>query len=381
MNILDDKTAKTLALQLEPTQARVHAYGSSEPLTLAGKSTADIVFKDKTKEKETFFVVQSKIGGNLLSAHTAQELGLVHFAFSCQRSIPDSYPDLYEGIGKMNDQKVTLYVDKDVKGVCQPHRRIPYHMRKKVEAELQRLEDLDIIEKVEGPTPWVSPIVVAPKPKSPDEIRLCVDMRIPNKAIKRTRHIMPTIDDILMQLNQSTVFSKLDLTAGYHQLELTEESRNITTFTTHVGLRRYKRLNFGVTSAAEIFQNAIAEMLSDIPDALNTSDDILVHGRNQEEHDKTLIRVLDRIREKGLTLNKKKCQYNRDSKELYGFVFGKKGVSPDEKKVEAIKNSKRPTTPKEVRSFLGMTNYVSRFIPHYADTTKPLRDLKRKASE
>ena len=277
VNILDDKTAKTLALQLEPTQARVHAYGSSEPLTLAGKATADIKFKEKSKKKETFFVVQSKIGGNLLSAHTAQELGLVHFAFSCQRSIPDSYPDLYEGIGKMNDQKVTLYVDKDVKGVCQPHRRIPYHMRKKVEAELQRLEDLDIIEKVEGPTPWVSPIVVAPKPKSPDEIRLCVDMRIPNKAIKRTRHIMPTIDDILMQLNQSTVFSKLDLTAGYHQLELTEESRNITTFTTHVGLRRYKRLNFGVTSAAEIFQNAIAEMLSDIPDALNTSDDILVH--------------------------------------------------------------------------------------------------------
>ena len=381
VNILDEKTANSLVLPLSHTQAKVHAYGSSEPLTLAGKASADITFRDKTSEKETFFVVKSKIGGNLLSAHTAQELGLVHFAFSCQRSIPDSYPDLYEGIGKMNDQKVTLHIDHTVKSECQPHRRIPYHMRKKVEAELQRLEDLDIIEKVDGPTPWVSPIVVAPKPKSPDEIRLCVDMRIPNKAIKRTRHIMPTIDDILMQLNQSTVFSKLDLTAGYHQLELTEESRNITTFTTHVGLRRYKRLNFGVTSAAEIFQNAIAEMLSDIPDALNTSDDILIHGRNQEEHDKTLIRVLDRIREKGLTLNKKKCQYNKDSIEFYGFVFGKNGVSADQKKVEAIKNMSRPTTPKEVRSFLGMTNYISRFIPQYADVTKPLRDLTRKTSE
>ena len=254
MNILDEKTAKQLDLQLEPTQARVHAYGSSKPLELAGKATAAVTYKKQTKQKETFFVVKSKTGGNLISSVTAQNLGLVHFAFSCQSSIPDSYPDLYEGIGKMKGQKVTLYVDKEVKPVCQPHRRIPYHMRKKVEAELQRLEDLDIIEKVDGPTPWVSPIVVAPKPKSPDEIRLCVDMRIPNQAIKRTRHIMPTIDDILMQLNNATVFSKLDLNAGYHQLELDEESRNITTFTTHVGLRRYKRLNFGVTSAQRYFR-------------------------------------------------------------------------------------------------------------------------------
>ena len=380
VNILDEKTAKRLDLHLEETQARVHAYGSSQPLELAGKATAAISHKQQTKQ-ETFFVVKSKTGGNLISSIAAQELGLVHFAFSCQRSIPDAYPDLYEGIGMMKGLRVTLYVDNDIKPVCQPHRRIPFHMRKKVEAELQRLEDLDIIEKVEGPTPWVSPIVVAPKPKSPDEIRLCVDMRIPNQAIKRTRHIMPTIDDILMQLNNATVFSKLDLNAGYHQLELDEESRNITTFTTHVGLRRYKRLNFGVTSAAEIFQNAIAETLSDIPDALNTSDDILIHGRTQDEHDRTLVKVLDRMREKGLTLNKKKCKYNQESIEFYGFIFGKKGVSPDHKKIDAIKNMERPTNPKEVRSFLGMTNYIARFIPQYADVTKPLRDLTRKSTE
>ena len=107
-------------------------------------------------------------------------------------------------------------------------------------------------------------------------------MRMPNKAIKRTRHIMPTVDDILMRLIEATVFSKLDLNSGYHQLELDEQSRNITTFSTHVGLRRYKRLNFGVTSAAEIFQNHIAEIISDIPAVLNTSDDILIYlGRTR----------------------------------------------------------------------------------------------------
>ena len=80
-------------------------------------------------------------------------------------------------------------------------------------------------------------------------------MRAVNKAIKRERHITPTIDDFIADLNDAKVFSKLDLNQGYHQLEFSEESRYVTTFSTHVGLRRYKRLNFGVTPAAEIFQN------------------------------------------------------------------------------------------------------------------------------
>jgi hypothetical protein len=84
------------------------------------------------------------------------------------------------------------------------------------------------IEKVDGPTPWVSPIVIAPKPKNPNEIRLCVDMREPNKAILRSRHITPTLDDMILDLNGSKVFPKMNLRNGYHQLELSEDSRNIT---------------------------------------------------------------------------------------------------------------------------------------------------------
>jgi hypothetical protein len=91
------------------------------------------------------------------------------------------------------------------------------------------MEDADIIERVEGPTPWVSPIVVVPKPHNPREVRICVDMRQPNKAIGRERHISPTIDDIISELGQAKVFSKLDLNQGYHQLELAPESRYITT--------------------------------------------------------------------------------------------------------------------------------------------------------
>ena len=121
--------------------------------------------------------------------------------------------------------------------------------------------DNDLIEEVDGgATPWVSPIVVAPKPKSPNEVRICVDMREPNRAITRTRYIIPTVDDIIVDLNGAKVFSKLDLVKGYNQLVLAESSRNITCFT-HAGLFRYKRLCFGINSAAEIFQNTLRNVL------------------------------------------------------------------------------------------------------------------------
>ena len=106
-------------------------------------------------------------------------------------------------------------------------------------------------------------------------------MRMPNQAIQRERHPTPTIDDLVDALNGATVFFKLDLRSGYHQLVLAQESRYITTFVTHEGLRRYTRLNFGTNSASEIFQNAVCEQIKDIPGALNISDDIIIYGKNQ----------------------------------------------------------------------------------------------------
>ena len=124
----------------------------------------------------------------------------------------------------------------------QPQRRIPYHIRQDVSKELKKLQDQDIIEKVTiQPTPWVSPIVATPKKDG--GIRICVDMREANQAIERERHIMPTLQDFKAEVSESKFFSKIDLKEAYHQLELDEESRFITTFTTHEGLYHYKRLN------------------------------------------------------------------------------------------------------------------------------------------
>lgn len=361
----------------------IYPYGSDSPLPLIGHFSEDIEANGK-RERALFYVmkkVQAKNTSNLLSCATSGVLGLIHFTLSTapHPPIPDQFPSLFDGgMGKLTDISVKLHIDSEARPVAQGHRRIPFHVRKDVEAELKRLEKLDVIEKVDGPTPWVSPIVVVPKKNN--GVRVCIDMRIANNAIAREKHPMPTLDDLISDLNGSTVFSKLDLSSAYHQLELAEESRFITTFSTHVGLRRYKRLLFGVNAASEIFQNAISELLSDIPGAKNLSDDIIVHGKTQDEHDEALKSTLKRLDERGAKLRKEKCVFSVPELTFFGHVFNKEGVSPDPEKVKTINESSPPKTVHEVRSFLGMTQYVSRFIPGYATITEPLRNLTKKDS-
>ena len=130
---------------------------------------------------------------------------------------------------------------------------------------------------------------------------MCVDMRLPNKAIKRTRHIIPTIEELRYDVNGAVCFSKLDLAKGFHQLELHHDSRDITTFSTHVGLKRFCCLNFGTSSASEIFHEKVRETISGIPNVFNIHDDILVYGKTEEEHNQALSAVFKRLKELGMT--------------------------------------------------------------------------------
>ena len=163
------------------------------------------------------------------------------------------------------------------------------------------------IEPVEGPTQWVSPVVLVPKTSG--DIKLCEDMRKASEAIVRERHPIPTVDDILYQLNGSKVCSKLDLKWGIQQIELEQQSRVITTFITHRGLCRYKRLMFGISSAPELYQHTIPQVLAGCEGAYNIHDDIIIHGRTVKEHDSGLHKTIECICDKGLTLNPEKCVF------------------------------------------------------------------------
>ena len=312
--------------KLTRTNTRLVGYGSRRHIPHLGQFEATLE-TDSLIYVDTIHVVKGA-SGCLLRYATALQLGLVKVINHVDsEEIIKQYPALFDGsIGALKDYKVKLHIDTSVQPVAQPHRRIPFHVRKKVEDKLVELENADIIEKVDGPTPWISPIVTPPKPGNPDEIRLCVDTRGPNTAIKRERHITPPIEHVISDLNGARVFSKLDLNQGYHQIMLDESSLYITTFSTHVGQRRYKRLNFGICCASEIFQNVVRESLDGLPGVMNVSDDILINGCNHTEHDKRIHAALYTTPPGERTNTKQTKVYLRSTdSEIYGLRILQQG--------------------------------------------------------
>ena len=188
VNILDEQDFK--ALKKSPPLKRdttiIQAYGTKEPLTTR-LPVASLQRKSNQNPRSLALIFTwCTVTLGQFSAITQLESLDSHITNTIETSpftaaeFAHKYDHLFHGIGKIKGHAVKLHIDKSVSPVAQPHQRIPFHQRKKVEDELQCLRDLDIIEEVDGPTPWVSPIVVVPKPKNPEKIRICVDMRAPN---------------------------------------------------------------------------------------------------------------------------------------------------------------------------------------------------------
>lgn len=382
-NIIDRKAWEQLKrgkvkCKTQQCAKKLYAYGSKEPLKVLGSFQSKLSVGEVELDDE--FVVINGEGQPLLGYDTATRLGILRVGLGINmvnEDIRQEFPECFKGVGKLKEYQIKLHIDKGVQPVVQPLRRPPFSLRDKIEAKLNELESMGIIEEVDGPSPWVSPLVAVPKPNG--EIRLCVDMRRANEAVQRERYPIPTVEEIHQELSKSKIFTKLDLKWGYHQLELAEESRVITTFITHKGLYRYKRLMFGISSAPEKYQQVIQQVLQGIEGVKNISDDIVVYAETQIEHDRRVRQVMERLKQKGLTLNYEKCKFSGSELTFMGHVLSGRGVSIAEEKVKAVKEARAPQTATEVRSFLGLVNYSARFIPNMATTTEPLRRLTKNA--
>lgn len=271
-----------------------------------------------------------------------------------------------------------LGIDKNITPVVQAAHRIPFHLRKKVEEEFASLEKQGIIERVPGglARPWVSHIVTVPK-KDNQSIRIRVDMGTAITAINRVRHVMPTVEDLMIQLNGAKNFSKIDLSQAYHQIELEPECRYITTFSTHIGLFRYCRLNYGTNASSELFQFALEETLKGIQNIRNIAGGIITYGKTREEHYSALDQCFARLKSRNLTVNQQKCKYLQDGISFFGIVFSKDGMKPDNKKVEDLVYAPQPEIAAELQSVLGIPNFGSKFIKNFVDITERLRQLTK----
>ncbi|UYV70107.1 K02A2.6-like [Cordylochernes scorpioides] len=196
-------------------------------------------------------------------------------------------------------------------------------------------------------------MVIVPKPSSND-LRICVDLTALNKFVKRENYPIPSVEYTLAQMRGAKLFSRLDVNSGFWQIPLSVESSSLTTFLTPFRRYRFKQLPFGISSAPEVFQRKMSNLLESQSGVNCHMDDIVIWRATQEEHDERLRCVLRKLQDSGLTLNKKKCIFLVKEIKFLGHLITERGVLPDPNKVQAIREFPSPSSISEVRRFLGM---------------------------
>ena len=243
-------------------------------------------------------------------------------------------------------------------------------MTERVQRKLEEMVAANIIEQVDHPTDWVSSMLVVSKPSTEAEgetkLRICLDPRDLNLAIKREHFPMPTIEEIATRLNGAKLFSVFDASNGFWQVELDDESSSLTTFNTPFGRYRWKRMPFGINSAPEVWQRKMREHIEGLK---VIADDFVIVGFGntpaewQTDHDRNVRAFLDRCRERNLKLNKKKARLRQQEVPFIGHILTPEGLKPDPHKVEAIVGMPDPTDVQSLRRFLGMVNYLAEPVP------------------
>ncbi|GFS12541.1 Pol polyprotein [Elysia marginata] len=217
------------------------------------------------------------------------------------------------------------------------------------------MKELGVIEQISDPTDWCSPVV--PVIKKNGDVRICTDFKNLNKYLKRERFMLPTAEDLIHKLTGSTIFSKLDLSSGFWQIPLDSDTAKLTTFITPCGRFFYKRLPFGISSAPEIFQRTMTDILKHGNNTHCYMDDILIHSKNSKEHEKNIEETLKKLKAAGVKLNDSKCLYKQKEIDFLGF---KMVLSRVMKKSQLSE----PTSITELRRTLGMVNYLARYLPN-----------------
>ena len=422
VNVMDEHQFQALKhrtkTEIKLEKSRFSLSALQTKLEVKGEFTATL--SNKTRgTKATVIVVRGRNDSlPLLGRPTLRELGMLKIVpdgslrekndlrIRCAKEDPTKKPTLeivnrhnkvFEGIGKIYDYKndkefyARFNMKPEAAPVAQKPRPVPYYLQTPLKQWLQQGIEADLFEEVkEGePVTWCSPLVVQPKPKfrsstelEPHMIRASVDLRVPNKFMERTRITQgPMVEDFTHKFHDCTVFSKLDLRQGYHQLVLDPECRAVATFSTPWGNMRPKRLIFGAKSSQDVFDETMYRIFGDIPKCMNQRDDILIGGRDMANHNKTLEAVLKRAEDFGITFNKEKCAFGVEELDFYGYKFTNEGLKPAPDKVRAIHKMEQPENKEAVRSFLGMTGYLSKFIPRYSSITAPLRELTHKGTK
>ncbi|XP_055584973.1 uncharacterized protein K02A2.6-like [Uranotaenia lowii] len=372
--------------KINPTNI-VAVSASGDKLDLKGEFITEVTIRNVSKQGCIYVANHSDLdvlGIDLIELFNLWSVPFDSLVNSIQKSedvaqrLKVKFPEVFQSsLGLCTKAQVTLYLKPDSRPVYCPKRPVAYAALPKVDAELQRLQERGIISPVQFSN-WAAPIVVVRKSDNVS-VRICGDYSTGlNAALESDRHPLPHPDDIFTALAGARIFSQIDLSDAYLQVEVEEESRKLLTVNTHRGLFQYNRLAPGIKSAPGAFQRIIDCMVAGIPGVKTYLDDILVSGRTQEEHDRNLDATLGRIRDYGFHLRIEKCHFSLPQIKFLGHIIDKEGLRPDPAKTRAISEMPAPTNVSQLRSYLGAINYYGRFVGQIKELRAPLDRLLKK---
>ena len=377
VNVLPKKLFYSLSNRpkLKPTAIKLTAYSGSN-IPVIGKCIANM--KLKNRSIPVLFIIAETSSSPILGLKTSENLNLIKRVLHVNSSVAnftEEYSDCFGEIGCLPGAH-HITIDETATPIIHPPRRVPHSLKPKLKEELQRMVDLEVIEPASGPSDWVNSMVIVEK--SNGKLRICLDPRDLNEVIKRHHLQLPTAEEITARMAGAIFFTKLDASSGYWQINVDKESSKLLTFNTPFGLYRFLRLPYGVHSASEVFQASVAEIIEGIDGCCNSQDDIIIWGKDQQEHDARVHQVMNKIRSSGLKLNLSKCLFGVRELKFLGELVSEQGIKPDPQKVSAIREMPPPTSKKDLKRFMGMIAYLGKFIVNLSETTAPLRKLLEK---
>ena len=249
--------------------------------------------------------------------------------------VVNDFPKVFDNKqGSLLGGKVHLTLAPNIEPVVRPPRTLSESLRATVKIELDRLDETGVIIKVDEPTDWVNHMSVVKKRYG--SVRICIDPRPLNIALKREHFKLPVLDDILPRLGNSTIFAVCDLQQGYLHCELDDESSLLTTFATPFGRYRWERLPFGLNVSSDIFQKRLQQALEGLDNVHCVADDIIVHGTDEADLHAKLQKLLQRCGEHGIRLNHQKCAFDVQEITFLGHVVTADCLKPHPSKIEAV---------------------------------------------
>ncbi|KAL0551702.1 hypothetical protein IC582_010791 [Cucumis melo] len=268
------------------------------------------------------------------------------------RDYPNVFPKELPGLPPHREVEFAIELEPGTV----PISRVPYRMApaelKELKVQLQELLDKGFIRP--SVSPWGAPVLFVKKKDG--SMRLCIDYRELNKVTVKNRYPLPRIEDLFDQLQGATVFSKIDLRSGYHQLRIKDGDVPKTTFCSRYGHYEFIVMSFGLTNAPAVFMDLMNRVFREFLDTfvIVFIDDILIYSKTEAKHEEHLRMVLQTLRDNKLYGKFSKCEFWLKQVSFLGHVVSKAGVSVDPAKIEAITSWTRPFTVSEVRSFLGL---------------------------